>query len=412
MVAFYNAGDQELYKNYQYLPQERYRLGLNLPKTEQDTSSINTNFGIPATDAFTNTGNNNFNFQSGNAFGYGSPVSEVNVRTFNPQPYGTGVESAQAAYNQANQALAQGMDPNTQGYGSFTGGTLEGLKNIANEIIMDNKEQYGAQGQYVSPYDDTVDQSKYTTTIGSFPSRAFFNRLRNKGVNLSENIPYIGPAVRVLKGFLPEKEDRGPGGGTYGIGGLSDAQKTYYNALAKEGYLFSGNQGFKTLTGKNFNLSDKQFDKYVSGQIDFYNKEFTKPDGTMMTEEEIEDVIDKTKADPRKQFKYKQLLEASTMYKTNKKQEKDAADSNKDNVVDTTKISGTGSGYTGTPGGNTGAPGGDFANIDSSGKDYGPFSKTSSAPQRNYSQHTKSGAYGLKDGGRIGYKHGGLASIL
>jgi hypothetical protein len=34
MVAFYNKADQELYKDYQYLPQEKYRLGLNLPKTQ------------------------------------------------------------------------------------------------------------------------------------------------------------------------------------------------------------------------------------------------------------------------------------------------------------------------------------------------------------------------------------------
>ena len=57
-----------------------------------------------------------------------------------------------------------------------------------------------------------------------------------------------------------------------------------------------------------------------------------------------------------------------------------------------------------------------------------PTPSTSSAPQRNYSQHTKSGAYGLREGGRAGYffggrvnykvggrvgfKNGGLASIL
>ena len=45
------------------------------------------------------------------------------------------------------------MDPNSKGYGSFTGGTLTGLKDIANKIIMNNKEQYGAQGQYVDQYD-------------------------------------------------------------------------------------------------------------------------------------------------------------------------------------------------------------------------------------------------------------------
>jgi len=58
--SFYNQGDQELYKQYQYLPQEKYRLGLNLPKTEQDVSAINTSFGIPATNAFTNSGSNSY----------------------------------------------------------------------------------------------------------------------------------------------------------------------------------------------------------------------------------------------------------------------------------------------------------------------------------------------------------------
>ena len=58
MVSFYNAGDQELYKKYQYLPQEQYRLSLNLPKAEQDVSAINTSHGIPATNAFTGGGDN------------------------------------------------------------------------------------------------------------------------------------------------------------------------------------------------------------------------------------------------------------------------------------------------------------------------------------------------------------------
>jgi len=60
MVAFYNKADQELYKNYQYLPQEKYRLGLNLPKTEQDVSAINTSFGLPATNSFTGGNQNNY----------------------------------------------------------------------------------------------------------------------------------------------------------------------------------------------------------------------------------------------------------------------------------------------------------------------------------------------------------------
>ena len=307
MVAFYNKADQELYKNYQYLPQEQYRLGLNLPKDTQ-AETVNTTFGIPATNAFTNSDNTIFS-PSGNAFGYGSPVSEVNVRTFNPQPYGPGIKYAQEAYNDATKAINLGYgnviaedDPNLKMYRGDK--SVYQMQKDANEMIMDNKEQYGAQGQYISPYDDTVDQSKYTTTIGSFPSRAFFNRLRNKGFNIAENLPYIGTAARILKGFLPQQEDRGPGGGTYGIAGLSDAQKTQYNALAKEGFLFDGPSGIKTLTGKNFAAKN-----YLENQLNLYNKEFAD-----MTEEEIEEL----KNDPKRQFKYKQYLESSAMYKTNK----------------------------------------------------------------------------------------------
>jgi len=54
MVAFYNAADQELYKKYQYLPQEKYRLGLNLP-TDTPVPPV-VNDGIVNTDAFVNSG--------------------------------------------------------------------------------------------------------------------------------------------------------------------------------------------------------------------------------------------------------------------------------------------------------------------------------------------------------------------
>jgi hypothetical protein len=305
MVAFYNKADQELYKNYQYLPQEQYRLGLNLPKDTQ-AETVNTTFGIPATNAFTNSDNTIFS-PSGNAFGYGSPVSEVNVRTFNPQslpgPKTPGGLPAQQMYNIASKDLNNPFNRSAMST-TFPTRTAKEVMDYANEPIMDYKEQYGAQGQYISPYDDTVDQSKYTTTIGSFPSRAFFNRLRNKGFNIAENLPYIGTAARILKGFLPQQEDRGPGGGTYGIAGLSDAQKTQYNALAKEGFLFDGPSGIKTLTGKNFAAKN-----YLENQLNLYNKEFAD-----MTEEEIEEL----KNDPKRQFKYKQYLESSAMYKTNK----------------------------------------------------------------------------------------------
>ena len=402
MAAFYNQGDQEIYKNFQYVPQEKYRLGFTAPTTTPTAAPVSG--GITNTNAFTNSGGNNFN-PAGNAFGYGSPVSEVNVRTFNPQsndPTGK-IANAQTMYNKASSDLADPFNRLALTE-TFTG--MRPSKEVMDyygEQIMDNKEQYGAQGQYVSPYDDTVDQSKYTTTIGSFPSRGFFNRLRNKGVNLSENIPYIGPAVRVLKGFLPEKEDRGPGGGTYGIGGLSDAQKTYYNALAKEGYLFSGNQGFKTLTGKNFNLSDKQFDKYVSGQIEMYEK--------LKDEEELTG------------FQKKQLLEATAVYKaTQVQKQKQKEEFNKPGgtgeqvatLNQRMKDEGvTGANYNqaanerGGGGGNTATYGGQTAREATYDND------SSTGTSQGYSQHyADGGRAGYFFGGRVNFKDGGLASIL
>ena len=52
MVAFYNKGDQEIYKDYQFVPQEKYRTGFTAPTTEEE---VTESFGIPATDAFTNS---------------------------------------------------------------------------------------------------------------------------------------------------------------------------------------------------------------------------------------------------------------------------------------------------------------------------------------------------------------------
>ena len=40
MAAFYNQGDQEIYKNFQYVPQEKYRLGFTAPTTTSTTAPV------------------------------------------------------------------------------------------------------------------------------------------------------------------------------------------------------------------------------------------------------------------------------------------------------------------------------------------------------------------------------------
>tara|TARA_R100000541_G_scaffold6371_1_gene13886 strand:+ start:130 stop:1176 length:1047 start_codon:yes stop_codon:yes gene_type:complete len=64
MVAFYNQGDQNIYKDFQYVPQEKYRLGFTAPVQGGGQDASTPSFGIPATNAFTNSGGdggNNFN---------------------------------------------------------------------------------------------------------------------------------------------------------------------------------------------------------------------------------------------------------------------------------------------------------------------------------------------------------------
>jgi len=343
--SFYNAADQELYKDYQFVPQEKYRTGFTAPTTEEE---ITETFGIPNTNAFTNSGGANFN-SAGNAFGYGNKVSPVALGSYDDPSYFGGLPGNVQQYGLPRNFMYD-MDPNYKG------------------------------NEFMTAYQMTTGKNKELPGFANFGLSflPFGNFIRNK-IEKGLNDPRVGQP-------------------NYRIGGMDNTQKGLYNALAGEQMLFDGPGGVKTLTGKNFTGKG-----YLEGQI-----ELAKGFGfDTMTDEEIAAEIAKTKANPRKQFKYKQMLEASTMYKTNKAQEEKAAEE---------EAKKTGEGYTGTPGGNTGS--GDFANIDNSGKNYGPYSNNNNNDYSNkgggasYSSSASTGAkdgfgYGLADGGRIGFQGGG-----
>ena len=78
MVAFYNKADQELYKDYQFVPQEKYRTGFTAPVQSGGQDASTPSFGVPATNAFTGGGDN---FSVYNP----DPNSIVN-RNYNPRP--------------------------------------------------------------------------------------------------------------------------------------------------------------------------------------------------------------------------------------------------------------------------------------------------------------------------------------
>ena len=336
--TFYNAADQELYKDYQFVPQEKYRTGFTAPTTEEE--KVTETFGIPNTNAFTNSGGNSFS-SAGNAFGYGSQI----------EPGGS-----YGSYDSIN----------------YTGG------------LPGNVQQYGIGRQFedpsASPTGETYSYKKevpgFMRIAGGFiPGGNFLLNLAEKRMNTNRDQPP----------------------GNYRIGGLDESMKGYYDNLAGSGMLFDGPGGVKTLTGKNFTGKG-----YLEGQI-----ELAKGFGfDTMTDEEIEDAIAKTKANPRKQFKYKQMLEASQMYKTNKAQEEniqkmkdlEAAKSRRESAANQAKVEAY-----------TGRPMSDYrASRPRSEQNYtgGDTNANPSTPGAQDSFSNKSGM------GRTGYFHGGLASIL
>ena len=341
------------------VPQSRFlrnefQLPTNTPVEEEETES----FGIPTTNSFTNSGNA-FN-QSGNAFGYGSQVEPVSYGSYNGPGYTGGLPGNVQQYGQGRQ-----FTEDEEGLGPTTG---------------------------TNSYDKKV-PGLLRTGAAFFPGGNFL-------LNQAEK--------------LMNKDGRGPSN-NYGIAGLSEAQKGAYNNLAGQGMLFSGSSGIKTLTGKNFTGKG-----YMDGQMDL-----AKGFGfDTMTEEEIEDAINaqgfanqnkfNTKS---KGFKYKQMLEASQMYKTNTAQkEKDSIALDKQLAAENEAAANRGrvEQYTGKPMSDyrqsrprseqnfTG--GGPQAN-----DPIGGFENKSGMGRIGYFY---GGRVNYKAGGRVSFKDGGLASIL
>ena len=93
--TFYNAADQQLYKNFQFVPQEKYRLGLTLP-TDATEDGVVTDQGIVNTNAFANAGGGGDFNPAGNMFGEGTAVSPVYGNTYIDTVRREGPESRQA----------------------------------------------------------------------------------------------------------------------------------------------------------------------------------------------------------------------------------------------------------------------------------------------------------------------------
>ena len=112
MAAFYNQGDQNIYKDFQYVPQEKYRLGFTAPVQGGGQDASTPSFGIPNTNAFTNSGDdNNFSGSTSNLGGqFQRAVDARQARLNKPIDTSTFIGKAKDFMNpqSANQIMTEG----------------------------------------------------------------------------------------------------------------------------------------------------------------------------------------------------------------------------------------------------------------------------------------------------------------
>jgi len=370
------ATDQEIRDaGFKYIPQQKYLQNpFELP-TAPEAPVVNQ--GIVNTNAFTGGGNNNI---GGNLFGYGTAVSPGDKSVITSGPYA----GQSGYYNSPN--YRGGLPGNIQqkGPGRFFD---YGQKNEAGESVFYKDET-------LQPKKELPSWMKAAMAFA--PGGTFLaNRIENK-----MNPGYIGITQQQID------ENYGGGGGSYGIAGLSDTQKQYYDALASQGFLYDGPGGMKTLDGKNFSRVDEDtINKYFQGIKD---KGFA-------TIEEYENYLNQ---DPKKRKNLKLIL---SQYKTLKgindfnygKQAKDiqddiaaaAAAKDKDAALAAIKKQGA-AGY------NPGIHGATNYGTDSQGNQ--SFSGESiGAPGQGFGIGSGGGPVSNRTGrGRTGFRYGGLASLL
>jgi len=272
MASFYNLADQELFKKYQYLPQEKYRLGLTLPTDTSD--DVVTDQGIVNTDAFANTGGGGDFNPAGNMFGEGTAVDPVYGNTYIDTVRREGPESREAieALINAGGSAPGGLMPQEYGF-QFTGTPTE-RGDVLNEFADINYDTDNiVQGQTMGgSYTDNMDYSKsaFDSLESENEKRGFLSKMFNRVGQIKEKLPgWAQAAVTALNPFsvIPSLlSGIGGGGPKYGIAGLTDQQKEMYDSLASQGMLFDSSGIMKTLTGKNFMGKG-----YLEGQQDIYN---------------------------------------------------------------------------------------------------------------------------------------------
>ena len=368
MVAFYNAADQELYKKYQYLPQEKYRLGLNLP-TDTPVAPPPISGGITNTNAFAGSGGDGFSVYN---------ADPNTITNMNPNSY----------------ALQDARRKNELSYvGKSFPGNIDPLYSTNTEA-MKNMEMY--------PEYYGLDQ----------PPPSKISQLISKGIGFIPGIGTLSKFADFATGLLPVNRRAimenqlgtqgvmvndigqivvGPGGQYNTPEGIMAG----YNPAKMTDETFTGRQENigKTLQEK-YGLTQKQVDGLISGELteeDFTDSKYNLK-GTNKQTNLFTNLINIEKA--RKNFAdttgtTDQIVDIKTDTKTNNQNQSGGDDGGGDTPIG--------------PGG-TGSRRGD--------SDIGDSDRGGYATDDTAGFFAKGGRAGYFYGGRVNFKNGGLASIL
>ncbi len=444
--GFYNPYDQQVYDaGFKYIPQSKYLLNPFTIPTDDSTTTPPDTGGITSLNRGGGGGFNPYNTdmskvrQDYNAFP-SRQAGEIYSKTFNPQPFTDqnklGVRHAQEMYNKASSDLKDPFNrlALTETFGTPNLRPSKEVMDYYGEKILDNQEKYRTQGQYVDPYDprysSMTEAQKFMDNYPEYygvPSgvpepgipgaiKSYMqNSLLGKGFGMAKD--FLGRVMPINERAIMENEARGAGIFTDDIG-----------RIVTDDYNTAGG----IMAGYNLNKIDADSFQKRRDTINAKMSDRINPETGKTFKQERLDLLDEAEAQilgARKKTKqvYKMRKDKKDADKKRRKEEKAAATAAAEAAAAAAAAKKTSGGYTGS---------GNFANIDNSGKNYGPYSNNNSSSGSSgysskgggasysgggggasYSSSASTGAkdgfgYGLADGGRVYYMNGGLADML
>ena len=363
MVAFYNQGDQDIYKTDKFMPQSRYLLNAPTPVQGGGQDASTPSFGIPNTNAFNNSGNDGFS-------------------VYNPDPNSLPSYRPNYDYRQFSE---YDSDPST----------------------TDIKQMDMNQEYFNAP-----PPSKLQGLMGMLPGIGTFAR----GVNFLGN--QIGPYIPPNRRAIMENELAGKGVMVNDIGQIVQGSGAYDDISGRN--VMAGYNPYK-MTAKTFDdriamAKDKMNDKgkYKQPRLDALKA--AKAD-FLKTQKKADKIFD-FEEEERKELRKKTILGKFMADKKQKKADKIVAAADETSVANYP----TGRSYdTNTTGQASSNQYGTYTpsvtpqqaqdNQDRGRGQQDTESRTNSQQGPAY-DYAKGGRVGYFFGGRVNFKDGGLASIL